>query len=351
MESPKIGVVVVAFNAEDVITGCLESLLATGGGKLRIVVVDNASPDGTVAAIRGWADGSRPFAPPAEGLPFDLPARAAPARLTESGPGTAPDPAADVLLLHSGANLGFAGGVNLGLAALAADPGIGHFWVLNPDSMVPPGTVDILAAYLDRGTPYGLLGGRVVYLERPDRVQIDGGLLNRWTGVTGNFNLGRSHPDSVPPDPAELDFITGASMVASRAFYDRAGPMREDYFLYYEEVDWAMKRGDLPLDYCPGFTVYHWGGTAIGSPIVGRSASPFSLYFKHRGRMRFLRRFNPLALPVGAAYGAAQAARLLLRRDPMAAWTVLLATFGLTAPAVVRERLSPSAQAQIFGRT
>ena len=83
--------------------------------------------------------------------------------------------------------------------------------------------------------PFALMGGRVIYLDTPDVIQIDGGTLDRRTGVTGNLALGRSHAATPPPDPARLDFISGASMVASRAFYERAGPMAEGYFLYYEE--------------------------------------------------------------------------------------------------------------------
>ena len=348
---PEIGVVVVAFNGADVIAGCIESLVAAARalprGRLRIVVVDNASPDDTVATLRAWADGTVPFAPPPE-LPFALAPVAKPLAMAEGGPDLAADRAADLTLIHSGGNLGFAGGVNVGLAYLARFPEIGHFWVLNPDSMVPAASVAALAAHLETAPPYGLMGGRVVYLETPDRIQIDGGLLNRRTGVTGNYNLGKSHETSPPPTPAELDFITGASMVASRAFYEAVGPMREDYFLYYEEVDWAMRRGAMPLAYCPGLVVYHWGGTAIGSPTLGRVASPFSLYFKHRGRILFLRRFHPGALPVGYAYSLGQAGRLILKRSPAGAWAVLTASFGLPAPTAVRGRLSPEAAARAF---
>lgn len=355
---PTLGVVVVTYNSADVILDCLESLLHSRGVRLVIAVIDNVSEDGTPDLVRDWAAGRHAYAPPGD-LPVPLiPARKPVAlRHVSDGaidgqllPGEGPDNHR-LALLETGVNGGFAAGVNHGLAYLARVSGLERFWILNPDGIPAPDTARLFATAPGGPEGFALMSGRILYLDgRNDSIQSDGGILRR-TGVSASWNKFLRHPETPDPNPAGLAFLSGASLVVSRAFYETAGPMPEDYFLYYEEVDWAMKRGDLPLDYCPGFTVYHWGGTAIGSPIVGRSASPFSLYFKHRGRMRFLRRFNPLALPVGAAYGAAQAARLLLRRDPMAAWTVLLATFGLTAPAVVRERLSPSAQAQIFGRT
>ena len=84
------------------------------------------------------------------------------------------------------------------------------------------------------------------------------------------------------------------------------------------------------------------------APIFGRGASPFSLYFKHRGRILFLRRFHPGALPAGYAYSLAQAGRLLLKRSPAGAWAVVAASFGLPAPASVRSKLSGEAAARAF---
>lgn len=341
----RIGIIIVSYGSADVILDCLESLLAAGRPEFRIVVVDNASPDGSADLIRRWAraDDHRV----AEDIPFEIPRGPRPLRLSEGGPDLVPETGAQVTLIESGANLGFAGGVNAGLAHLMRDPGIAHFWVLNPDSVVPPGSLAALAARLGEVGRYGLMGGRVLYLERPDRIQIDGGLVNYATGVTGNHNLNRP-ADAPPPDPARLDFVTGASLVASRSFVERAGPMREDYFLYYEEVDWALRRGDLPIVHCPDLVVYHRAGTAIGSPKEGQSASPFSLYFKHRGRMRFLRRFNPRALPLGYAYGMAKAAGLLRRGEGEGARAILAAIHGRPAPGSIAERLSEEARRRAF---
>lgn len=342
----EIGVVIVSFNSGDVILDCLESLLAAAHPALRIVVVDNASTDDTVERLRAWASGATPYAVPPD-TPASLTPVARPIRLVETESGQAPDPEAQVILLCGKENLGFAGGVNLGLSHLARRPEIGHFWVLNPDSMVPAASVPALADHLAGAPRYALLGGRVNYYDKPDRIQIDGGKVNFATGMTGNWNLWKP-ADCPPPDPAQLDFITGASMVVSRAFYETVGPMREDYFLYFEEVDWAMRRGELPLAYCPGLVVYHRAGTSIGSPGVGSKASAFSLYFKHRNRMRFLRRFNPWALPVGYAYGLGIAVRLLRQGDRESARAVLTAMHGGPVPANVRGRLSEAAARLAF---
>jgi GT2 family glycosyltransferase len=331
-----LGVVIVAYNSADVILDCLETLCAAAaadGTALRVAVVDNASSDGSAGAVADWASGIRPWTAPA-----DLPFAAAPL----------PKPLAPglVTVIPAGVNGGFAAGVNLGCTALFADPQIARVWVLNPDSLVPPGTPAAFAGF-DPG-PFALMGGRVTYADLPDRIQIDGGTLDRRTGVTGNLNLGCSFAATPAPAAAEMAFVTGASMVASRAFWDRAGPMAEDYFLYYEEVDWALRRGDLPLALCPQARVYHRAGTAIGSPRPGRPASPFSLYFKHRGRMRFVRRHLPAARATAWAYTLAKAVQYRLKGWPEEAAALLAGARDAAPPAAVRARLAPEAAARAF---
>lgn len=334
MPPAPLGVILVAYNSADVILDCLETLLAAAGDTaLRVVVVDNASTDGSGAAVADWAAGRGTYVPPAD-LPFP------------HVPVPKPLPEGVLTVLAAGVNGGFAAGVNLGLAHLAADPAIDRFWILNPDSVVPPGTPAAFATH-DPG-PFALMGGRVTYYDQPNMIQIDGGTLNRRTGVTGNLNLGRSIADISPPEASALDFVMGASMIASRAFYERAGPMPEEYFLYYEEVDWAMCRGNLPLAICPQARVYHRAGTAIGSPTLGRPASPFSLYFKHRGRMRFVRRHLPQSRITAWAYTLAKLAQYRLKGWKDEAQAVLAGARDAPPPPAIRARLSAEAARLAF---
>jgi len=333
--SSPLGVVLVTYNSADVILDCLETLLGAAladGTALRVVVVDNASTDITRAKLAAWVSGKVAYTPPHD-LPFAF------------RPRSSPVGAEAVTILKADINGGFAAGVNIGLAHLFADPAIARVWILNPDSVVPPGTPAAFATH-DPG-PFSLMGGRVTYYNRPDIIQNDGGTLNRWTGVTGNLNLFKPIKVTPPPDAADLDFITGASMVASRAHYAKAGPMREDYFLYYEEVDWAMRRGDLPLALCPGARVYHHAGTAIGSPTYGRPASPFSLYFKHRARLMFVRRHLPGRWVTAWAYTLAKAAQFRLKGWRVEERALLAGARGAEPPADVRARLGAETEALI----
>ncbi len=343
---PALGVVVVTHASADVILDCLDSLLASQGVRLAVAVVDNASPDGTPALIRDWAAGRLAHAPGAD-VPFALDPVPKPLPLAAAPPAVLPAAGHSLALIETGINGGFAAGVNRGLAALAAVAELDRFWILNPDSLVPPGSAAAFARHPAPPGGFALMGGRLAYAGPTGPIQIDGGVIRRWSGVTGN--LGQFAPiDSPPPDPARIDFVTGASMVASRAFLETAGPMPEDYFLYYEEVDWALRRGRLPLLWCPGGLVYHRAGTAIGSSAPGRPASRFSLYFKHRGRMRFVRRHFPAAWPTALAFSLAKAGQSLLKGDRAGAATILGASLEMAPPAAVRARLSPEAAELAF---
>ncbi|MCY4180640.1 MAG: hypothetical protein OXD48_10290, partial [Litoreibacter sp.] len=234
---------------------------------------------------------------------------------------------------------GFVAGVNLGLGALLKDKSIDRFWILNPDTLVPPQTPVSIA---NAPGGFALMGCRLLYADPPHSIQIDAGTVNRWTGVTGNLNLGAA--SSAPlPSAEEADFISGASMVASRAFIETAGLMPEEYFLYYEEVAWAMRRGPLPLALCPAASVFHRAGTAIGSPTLDSVASPFSVYYKHRSRMMYLQRHHPAAMIAGLFYGLAKAAQFAMSGHSPQASALMRAILG--------RELSPDIAAQSRDQT
>lgn len=326
-----LGVVIVAYNSADVIADCLESIV--GAPEItRIVVVDNQSTDHTCATIRDWASRA--------GIMIEAIDRDGGGPLLER-----------LLLVPSGLNRGFAGAVNLGLAVLKREPGIQAFWILNPDAAARPHTPSAILDCARRHPEFGLMGGRIVYTAPGNRVQADGGRYSRWTGICESINQGKSIEDAIVPDAATLDFVTGAHMIASRRFVEEVGPMNESYFLYYEEVDWAARRGGHPIVRCDRAEVVHQGGTSIGTAVSGRRASPLSHYFNFRNRIRFMRRFHPFSLPM--AYGNAVLRVLKIARsgDRAGAVAALRGTLGLAPPAEVARLVAPEARPLAFGRT
>jgi GT2 family glycosyltransferase len=312
------------------------------------VVVDNASPDDTCKVVRDWASGAAPFVrPQASPLPPQPPV-AKPIPLTEIDTPQIGAQLGPLTLLHSDINTGFAGGVNLGLRALMGQ--VDWYWVLNPDCVTPPETARFYAERAAAAGDFALIACTTAYYAHPDRIQSAGGWVNRRTGVCNQraFNAPLSALSQLS---GELDWVSGANLIASPLFLERVGLMREDYFLYYEEVDWAFRRGDLPLIFLPEALVYHHGGTVIGSGSIGRRPSPFSNYFTHRNRIRFARRFLSRTPIWAALYGLAKAAQLILYGALDEAYAVVAGMFGLPAPSSVRKRFAdPQTAALALGR-
>jgi GT2 family glycosyltransferase len=329
-----LGIVVVTYNSADVIENCLNSLAEAGFSNIRVLICDNASPDDTIDRINSW---SRDRGILTHEWRFEGDEQPEFKDLNE------------VTILHTGANRGYAGGVNAGLSLLSKFPEITHFWILNPDTEVDPNCPSAFADAIASVGRFGLMGGRVQYRDEPGLVQSDGGQVSHWFGVCRNVNQGIASNAAAVPDPSELDFISGACLVASRQFFERVGPMREDYFLYYEEVDWAFRRGDLPLVTCKDALVHHLGGTSIGSGAFNRRASAFSNYFNYRSRLRFVARFFPLRLPFAYIYSISKVFQLLMLFAVEEAYATFCGMHQLPPPKTVSSRLSSDALTRISG--
>ncbi|MEM1342986.1 MAG: glycosyltransferase family 2 protein [Pseudomonadota bacterium] len=350
---PRLGVVVVTYAAAEFIAECLESLARTRYPDLHIVVADNASPDDTCASVRAFAAGTRA----AETADWPAEAQAEPAAkplpLSEARPGEAPIPAPGqgmaLTLLETGDNLGFAGGVNAGLRVLYADAGCDLFWVLNPDTVVAPDAPFALARRAGEVGRFSVIGARTLLLEAPERLHTDGGRYRRWMGFAKSVNLGMPAAEATMPEPTSLDYVSGVSMLASRAFLERAGPMDESWFLYHEEIDWQLRRADLPLVLAPEARLWHRAGASIGSASVARAAAPFSVYFQYRNHLRFARRWAPGWLISVYVFAWVQ---LLRRYGRPATWGQLSAALRglhrLPPPAAVRARLPERVWARVF---
>ena len=331
--APRMAVILVNWNRAADTIECIESLLASAM-PVRIIVVDNGSADGSVAAIAGWAAGGRPAAPadPAMTRFSDPPApKPLPlAVVTGEPPGAAP--LAPVTLIDARANLGFAGGNNLGMRWALADAAIDQLWILNNDTVAEADAAAALSATLDADPGLGMAGTVVRYYWRPDTVQaLNGSTFNLWTGQGRGIHV--NEPAARPFDAAAVaartGFILGASLGVTRAFVETVGPMSEAYFLYFEEIDWtARNAGRFATGFAAGATVYHKEGGSIGSSNKPGARSAMSDYYMLRSRLLFYRSHHRGRLPVVWLLGAAAALRRLLRGQPAKAAAMARALFG-----------------------
>lgn len=331
-----VGVVVVTYNAGEIILDCLESLLASKGVDLRVVVVDNASGDDTIKIIENWAEDPTGWVQPDSG--HFTAASHDPVTLVSGIPDGGNS---EIALIRSSVNKGFAGGVNIGLRLLQADPEIEYFWVLNPDCTTENLTASRMVDYAGEVGSFSIMTGRIFYKTPALMIQSDGGYINFLTGICTPYNLGKTGRDIPAPADADLDYISGSHMFVSRLFLDRTGLMPEEYFLYYEEIDWCCRRGDLPMLICPGAVVHHDGGHSLGSARLDRGPSQVASYFMGRSRMKFIRRHKPLGLPLAFAYSLAKVIKFLLKGQTEPALAMLRGISGMEPPRAVKEGFNP----------
>jgi GT2 family glycosyltransferase len=331
---PRLGIVLVNWRRPDDSIECLESVLRSTL-PVRVVVVDNASGDGSLDRIAAWAAGDvEPLSASPAMAPHTSPPVAKPValhRLT-AAQASVTAPSGQLTLVDAGRNGGFAAGNNIGIAHLLRDPAIEHIWLLNNDTIIEPEAAAALLAHCD-ASGAGMCGTVVRYYWHPDRIQaLNGHRFDKWTGTSKG--IGSNQPASQPFDAGEVaaqtDFILGASLAVSRAFVETVGPMEEGYFLYFEEADWAARnRGRFPLGFADKAVVFHKEGGSIGSSSTAGQQSMLSDYWLNRSRLAFTRRFHPALLPLHWLLTIGIAGRRLVRRQPAKAGAVMRALFGL----------------------
>lgn len=301
----RVYVIVLNWNGWRDTISCLESLFRQTSVSYRVVVCDNASTDGSIAYIEGWAQGNLPsgfrVAPPAgvahHPVPRPISYVVYDRREAEAGGRKDCDP--EMVLIQTGSNLGFAGGNNVGIRYALQHLDAQYFWLLNNDTFADPAALSALVSRADTSIDIGIVGSTLRYFDRPECVQAYGGATfspilsrSRPIGEGESFRLMSAR------EAAELErrmgYVIGASMLVTRPFVEQIGLMQEDYFLYYEELDWAVRakrhRGiAFKLGYAPGSIVYHKVGASAGS----KTRSLASLQYLHRNELRFMKRFYP----------------------------------------------------------
>lgn len=283
---------------------CIKSLFSLGD-YLGIVVVDNDSGDGSLEEIRRYCATHAP----ASGY-----------RVIDHGEiADQTSHARWVCALSSGYNGGYAFGNNVGIRWALAASDCRYVWILNPDVLVPEAaTLARLIAHMEADPSIGICGATVCYADEPDRVQtLGGGGIDRW-GHTSQFGQGQrlGAPIDVGTIEKRLDYVNGACSLVRREFIEQVGPMSEDYFLYFEELDWATRgREHFRLGYCPEAIVFHHVGKSIGTRDTSFGRAPFSAYYMNSSRIRYCARHLRDALPWVLIDIACEIARNLRRRQ------------------------------------
>ena len=211
-------------------------------------------------------------------------------------PGARPPWWSAITVIEAAENLGYAGGVNVCMRHSAdADA----WWILNPDTQPASGALAALVARLGVGD-CELVGGPLC--GEDGEVQSRGFVWRSWLARASA--IGRDGRLDDPPLGADLErrlsFISGASMLVGRTFVATVGYMREDYFLYAEEVEWCLRglaRG-MRLGFAPGGVIVHHAGSTTGSGEAIAERSRMPIYLDERNKLLVTRDHFPRRLPV-----------------------------------------------------
>jgi GT2 family glycosyltransferase len=298
-------VVIVNWNGSIDTIECLESLLRLRTDDLRIVVCDNGSTDGSISQFMKWGEGGVVVS--TDGPPwlklrdkvrqFDI---RHPRTVRVVVPDKA-DPTGDVpfvTILQIGRNLGFAGASNLGLRYALGDPAASGFWLLNNDTIVAPSALDAILSRCSNDEHIGMCAATLVYYYDPDVIQGAGAGYDAKTGRGRCLAIGL--PLEELPKTEEIErnmaYVIGASLFVTRGFVEAVGLMNEEYFLYFEEIDWAIRgQGRFRMAFARDAIVFHKEGRSIGSKSFGRP-SDTSLYYLTVNALRFTNNYYPSML-------------------------------------------------------
>lgn len=241
MQRDRTAIVIVNWNGVSETRACLSSIEAIRAEFGECIVVENASIDGSAAAIR------REF-------PW-------------------------VRLIETGSNLGYAGGNNCGIRAALAD-GADAVLVLNNDTIAHPGLVREMRSALNGGDPrLGVVGPRVLRVREPERFWYAGGRI-----VRSPFRARHVSDPPASERPYPVDYVPGCALLASREALEAIGPFDERFFLTWEDADLCARAQDAGFGCAavPAAAIEHAGSVSFEGLF-----SPLYSYYYFRNMLLF----------------------------------------------------------------
>jgi GT2 family glycosyltransferase len=262
---PSVAIILVNWNGFDFTEACLNSLRRLEFPDFKVILVDNAS-DNT------------------EGK-----------RLKDSFP--------EIQLIQNNENLGFAGGNNVGIRK-ALEEGYSHVMLLNNDTEVEPDFLGEMMRKFNSNAKLGVVQPLICFLHQRDRIWSAGGKWNSFLGRS--ITLGdRKMLNEYPIKDRPLDWATGCCMLISREALLATGLLNENYFAYFEDVEWSLRFRDKGCEIALArkALIYHEAGASSKKQHSEGTLSAKVFYYHVRNQIFLLRsEINGLALPFAFGY-------------------------------------------------
>ncbi|MGD8413462.1 MAG: glycosyltransferase family 2 protein [Candidatus Latescibacterota bacterium] len=234
--TPKVAVVVLNWNGKALTLDCIRSLLDIPTPNVETIVVDNASSDGSVEAVRGEF-GDR------------------------------------VVLTVNDHNLGFAAGNNAGIRT-ALDRGADLVLLLNNDTVVDAGLIDSLLRPFEGAPEVGIAGPKIYYYTPPDQIWFAGGELFLARGLSRHIGI-READRGQFDQQRDVDYVTGCALMARREVFETVGFLDPTYVAYYEDADFCVRarNAGFRVVYVPEGKVWHKISASTGGQVSRRKVT------------------------------------------------------------------------------
>jgi len=244
----RLSIVIVSYNTLDLLRDCLLSILPQLGIRDEVIVVDNASGDGSADMVANQFE--------------------------------------NVTLLANNENLGFGKANNRGIALANGD----LIWLLNPDTRLMPASLDNAVGFMAANPSMGMAGTALIYSDGSPQ-----------SSVERSYPGHRYARQMLGGLPGTIAWVMGASILARREVLAAVGGFDEQFFLYGEEVDLCLmvRKKGWPIGFIADSVVVHHGGESErhNSPTVvmeKKFKAEMLFYRKHYSRtiIRRIRRKN-----------------------------------------------------------
>lgn len=279
---------------------CLESLRKLNyAGLIAIIVCDNASGDESFDQILTWAQ--QHYAPSEIGV--FTPTPFTPSLWESKGQPKKWGKFLPFVLIQTGANLGFAGGNNVGIRYALTNQQNEYLWLLNNDTIADAHSVSALYHHAQAHPHLALVGSTIVDYYQNDTVQCAGGCsysphLTIFRQIMNGQPLTQvmQHNENI-----KLDYVYGAAMFLKVSAVQQIGLLNEEYFLFYEELDYTqrLKQHGYQIGWCKNSLVYHKGSASVGNVREGRRDKLRQAnYYENLSTLKYTANFHYWLLPM-----------------------------------------------------
>jgi GT2 family glycosyltransferase len=254
---PSISIVIVNWNTKDLLLDCIRSIRqASCARDAEIIVVDNASTDGSVQAVA------------------QLP---------------------NITVISNKTNRGFAAANNIGIRASSGR----YVCLINSDVKVLEGCLDSMREYMDRNPKVGLLGPQVLNKDMSFQAScaelpsirntlMQALMLDKLFPRVGLFRARLVH-DFDYEKTQEVEVLSGCFLMARREALERVGLLDERFFIYKEDVDWCKRFADAGwgVRFYPAARAIHYGGASSSAApaafLIEMEKANLQYWHKHHG--------------------------------------------------------------------